>query len=241
MKYKIPHLLYVVLLLISIAITALTFFIKDLAWSTIVASVGAGGIASVGVAWLLDYRKTKIQAIENKARHEELMRQFIRIYRRLMSRVAGECYGLCDKDEKHSFEFWIQLISSNADYFPKEGQHSIKRRCTFISSTIESLQKQIEIFQSQSATLIYQDFPDLEQTLRFFEILWVHCWGTINQFEIENYKVFIDTTYILYLDFINEFPQYKDDLPDEYSINEAVQLLNEYGSHPKSKNESTRG
>ena len=241
MKYKIPHLLYVALLLISIAITALTFFIKDPAWSTIVASVGAGGIASVGVAWLLDYRKTKIQAIENKARHEELMRQFIRIYRRLMSNVASECYGLCSKDEQKSFHFWIQLLSSNVGCFPKEGQHSIKRRCTFISSTIESLQRQIEIFQSQSATLIYQDFPDLEQTLQFFELLWVHCWGTLKQLEIGNYKVFIDTTYILYLDFINEFPQYKDDLPDEYSINEAVQLLNEYGSHPKSKNESTRG
>ena len=240
MKYKIPHLLYVLLLLISIAITALTFFIKDPAWSTVVASVGAGGIASVGVAWLLDYRKTKIQAIENKARHEELMRQFIRIYRRLMSNVASECYGLCDKDEKHSFQFWIQLLSSNADYLPKEGQHSIKRRCTFISSTIESLQRQIEIFQSQSATLIYQDFPDLEQSLQFFELLQFHCWGTLKQLEMENYKVFIDTTYILYLDFINEFPQYKDDLPDEYSINEAVQLLNAHGSHPKNKNEPSK-
>ena len=54
--------------------------------------------------------------------------------------------------------------------------------------------------------MIYQDFPELEQTLQFFELLWVHCWGTIKQFETENYKVFIDTTYILYLDFINEFP-----------------------------------
>ena len=241
MKYKIPHLLYVLLLLISIAITALTFFIKDLAWSTVVASVGAGGIASVGVSWLLDYRKTKIQAIENKARHEELMRQFIRIYRRLMSRVASECYGLYGKDERHSFQFWIQLLSSNVDSLPKEGQHSIKRRCEFILSSVESLQKQIEIFQSQSATLIYQDFPDLEQTLQFFELLWVHCWGTLKRLETEDYKGFVDTTYILYLDFINEFPQYKNDLPDEYSINEAVQLLNEYGSHPKSKNESTKG
>ena len=241
MKYKIPHSLYIILLLISIAITALTFFIKDLAWSTVFASVGAGGIASVGVAWLLDYRKTKIQAIENKARHEELMRQFIRIYRRLMSNVASECNGLCSKDEQKSFLFWIQLLSSNVGNFPKEGQHAIKRRCTFILSSIESLQRQIEIFQSQSATLIYQDFPDLEQTLQFFEILWTHCWGTLKRLETEDYKGFVDTTYILYLDFINEFPQYKDDLPDEYFINEAVQLLNEYGSHPKSKNESTRG
>ena len=240
MKYKIPHLLYVLLLLISIAITALTFFIKDPAWSTIVASVGAGGIASVGVAWLLDYRKTKIQAIENKARHEELMRQFIRIYRRLMSRVARECYGLCGKDEQHSFQFWIELLSSKVNSFPKEGQHSIKRRCEFILGSVESLKRQIEIFQSQSATLIYQDFPDLEQTLQFFELLWVHCWGTIKQFETENYKVFIDTTYILYLDFINEFPQYKNDLPDEYSINEAEQLLNAHGSHPKNKNEPSK-
>ena len=241
MKYKIPHLLYAGLLLISIAITALTFIIKDPSWSTVVASVGAGGIASVGVAWLLDYRKTKIHAIEDKARHEELMRQFIRIYRRLMSKVASKCQGLFDKDEKHSFHFWIQLLSSNVDSLPKEGQHSIENRCTNILSSIESLQKQIEIFQSQSATLIYQDFPDLEQTLQFFEILWTHCWGTLKRLETEDYKGFVDTTYILYLDFINEFPQYKDDLPDEYSINEAVQLLNEYGSHPKSKNESTRG
>ena len=241
MKYKIPHLLYVLLLLISIVITALTFFIENPSWSTVVASVGAGGIASVVVAWLLDYRKTKIQAIENKARHEELMRQFIRIYRRLMSRVAGECYGLCDKDEKHSFQFWIQLLSSKVGSLPKEGQHSTKIRCAHILSSVESLQRQIEIFQSQSATLIYQDFPDLEPSLQFFELLQFHCWGTIKQFEMENYKVFIDTTYILYDDFINEFPQYKDDLFDKYSINEAIKLLNEYGSHPKNKDESAKG
>lgn len=241
MKYKIPHSLYIILLLISIAITALTFFIEDTSWSTVVASVGAGGIASVVVAWLLDYRKTKIQAIENKARHEELMQQFIRIYRRLMSRVASECYGLCEKDERHSFQFWIQLLSSKVDSLPKEGQHSTKNRCAHILSSVESLQRQIEIFQSQSATLIYQDFPDLEPSLQFFELLQFHCWGTIKQFETENYKVFIDTTYILYLDFINEFPQYKNDLPDEYSINEAIKLLNEYGSYPKNKDESAKG
>lgn len=241
MKYKIPHLLYVVLLLISLAITALTFFIENPSWSTVVASVGVGGIASVIVTWLLDYRKTKIQAIENKARHEELMRQFIRIYRRLMSCVASKCHGLCDKDEKHSFHFWIQLLSSKVDSLPKEGQHSTKNRCAHILSSVESLQRQIEIFQSQSATLIYQDFPDLEPSLQFFELLQFHCWGTIKQFETENYKVFIDTTYILYLDFINEFPQYKNDLPDEYSINEAIKLLNEYGSYPKNKDESAKG
>ena len=241
MKYRIPHWLYVLLLLISIIITALSFFINDSSWSTVVASVGAGGIASVVVAWLLEYRKTKIQAIENKARHEELMRQFIRIYRRLMSNVASECYGLCDKDEKHSFQFWIQLLSSKVDSLPKEGQHSTKNRCAHILSSVESLKRQIEIFQSQSATLIYQDFPDLEPSLQFFELLQFHCWGTIKQFETENYKVFIDTTYILYLDFINEFPQYKDDLFDKYSINEAIKLLNEYGSHPKNKDESAKG
>ena len=162
MKYKIPHKLYFSLLIASVAITALTFFIKDASWSAVVASVGAGGIASVIVAWLLDYRKTKIQAIENKARHEELMRQFIRIYRRLISNVASECYGLCDKDEKHPFHFWIQFLSSKVDSLPKEGQHSTKNRCAHILSSVESLKRQIEIFQSQSATLIYQVFPDLE-------------------------------------------------------------------------------
>lgn len=228
-------MLYFILLIASVSITALTFVIKDTSWSAVIASVGAGGIASVVVAWLLDYRKTKTQAIENKARHEELMSQFIRIYRRLMSRVASECYGICDKDEQHDFQFWIQLLSSKVASLPKEGQHSIERRCSFISGSVESLQRQIEIFQSQSATLIYQDFPELEQTLQFFEILWIHCWGTLKQFETENYKAFVDTTYILYTDFINEFPQYKDDLPDEYSINEAIQVLNAHCSHPKNK------
>lgn len=76
MKYKIPHLLYVCILLFSLAITALTFFIKDLAWSTVVASVGAGGIASVGVAWLLDYRKTKIQAILDRLKCFRVKKRF---------------------------------------------------------------------------------------------------------------------------------------------------------------------
>ena len=65
------------------------------------------------------------------------MRQFIRIYRRLMFRVAGECYGLCDKNEQHDFQFWIQLLSSKVDSLPKEGQHSIERRCAFILGSVE--------------------------------------------------------------------------------------------------------
>lgn len=217
MKYNTPHKTYVVLLLFSLILTGCTFLLRDNSWNTIVASVGAGGVASVCVAWLLDIRNTKIKAIENKRKTEEIMNQFVRIYRRMFWAAANECYGFSEKEECHSFQDWLSFLCLVSPSCPSEGQASIKKRCTRISGCIVSLQRQIEIFQSQSATLIFEEFPKIEQALPFFEMLWTHCWGTLKQLEAENYTAFCDTTYILYTDFINAFPQYQDRFPTEYS------------------------
>lgn len=217
MTYKISHKTYGFILAVFAIITSCILLIPEGIWITIVASIGTGGIASVCVAWLLDVRDTKIRTIENKRKYDDVMNQFVQIYLRMMWGVANQCYGYCEKDESRSFQNWLSLLGSLENVCPKEGQSSLKRRCAWLSGDIVSLQRQIDIFQSQSVTLIFYEFPEIERALRTFEILRVHCWGTLNQFESENYKAFCDTTYILYTDFINAFPQYKDRFPAEYS------------------------
>ncbi len=95
----------------------------------------------------------------------------------------------------------------------------MKTRCTRISGSIIALQRQIEIFQSQSATLVFSDFPQVEKSLQEFSLIWTHCWGTLKTLERENYSAFCDTTYILFTDFLNAFPTYRDCFPVEYSPN----------------------
>ncbi len=218
MKYNTPHGMYAILLVVSAIIASFTFFIQNGSWNAILASIGAGGIASAGVAWLIDIRDTKIQAMESKKKMQVIMFQFVQIYRRMFWVAANECYGYRKKNDARSFQAWLSLLSSIEPYCPKEGQTSMRVRCTRLSGCIVSLQRQIEIFQSQSATLVFEEFPDIEQSLHAFEILLVHCWGTLKLLEVENYKAFCDTTYILYTDFINAFPQYADRFPTEYSV-----------------------
>ncbi len=219
MKYKIPHITYMLLLLVSVSISCLTFIIRNNLWNTLIASIGAGGISSVCVAWMIDTRNTKIQMVENQNRIDEIMSQFIRIYHRLFESTVHECYGYYSENECRSFQDWLILLKSIEPNCPHEGQTSMKARCTQVSGSIVSLQRQIEIFQLQSATLIFQEFPDIEQTLKDFEILWIHCWGTLKLLESNKYSEFCDTTCILYTDFTKAFPQYQHCFPSEYSIN----------------------
>lgn len=219
MRYKTPHKTYMLLLVVSLIITGCTFLAKEKTLNAIIASLGAGGIASVCVAWLLDIRNTKLLTIDSKRKTEEIMNQFVRIYRRLMWDVANECYGFRNKGESKSFRAWLSFLLSIENDCPTEGQQSMKTRCNRISSNIVLLQRQIEIFRSQSATLIFEGFPKIEQALSDLELIWVHCCGTIKLLEAEDYKAFCDTTFILYTDFICAFSQYRDRFPDSYSVN----------------------
>ncbi len=218
MKYSIPRRTYVILLIISFVITAVTFVVQDDQWEAIITSLGAGGIASVCVAWLLDVRNAKIRTIENKRKKDELMDQFVRIYRKMMMNAAYACYGYETEGEEKTFRQWLSLLGSIAPFCPEEGQASIKRRCAHVLSSIIALQNQIEIFQSQSVTLVFEDFPELQKALSDLNVIWIHIWGTMKLLESENYKAFCDTTYILYSDFIKAFPQYQESFPEKYSI-----------------------
>ncbi len=112
MKYNPPHRTYILMLVISLAVTSCTFLIHNDSWKTIVASIGAGGIASVGVAWMLDIRSSKIRAIEDNRKNEIIMNQFVGIYRRLMWVTANECYGFYEENENRSFQSWLSLLST---------------------------------------------------------------------------------------------------------------------------------
>lgn len=218
MSNKIPNKSYIILLSISVVITFCSFFVQESRWNTIVASIGASGIASVCVAWLIDARATKIRVIDNKAKADELMNQFVRIYRRLLWVTANECYGYFCRDECRSFQSWLSLLCSLESVSSKEGQKSMRTRCLRVSANLENLQRQIEIFRSQNATLIFAEFPNYEQALEALDTIWIHCWGTLKCLETENYKAFCETTYIIFTDFINAFPQYKNHFPVEYSV-----------------------
>lgn len=228
MKYKIPILTYIVMLLFFLLITLCTLFIINDSLNMILVSIGAGGIASALVALILDIRNTRIRKIEDQRRYDEIINQFVRIYFRMMSSTAHVCSSFCDKEEYHSFQNWLSLLSLKSLSFPKQGLNSMERHCNGISGAIVSLQRQIESFQSQTTTLIFGDFPNLERTQQELELLWIHCWGTLKMLENKDYKGFCETTYILYTDFINAFPQYQNRFPAEYSI-ESIEKLSSTG------------
>ena len=89
-----------------------------------------------------------------------------------------------------------------------------QRRCERLSGNLVALQKYIDNFQAQSATLILNGFPGIEDILAFFELQHLHAWGSLKQLEDGNYKVFCDTTYILYKEFLDKFPQYRTEFPE---------------------------
>lgn len=219
---KTPHLYYAFLLLISIAVTACSFFVCSDVWNTIIVSIGSGGIASVCVAWLIDIRNTRVQNIANRQKYDTIMAQFVIIFRRLMGNAANECYGFSQKNEEHSFQEWLTLLSSIKPT-GNNPQQSLATRCYRISGSITALQNQIDYFRNQSATLVFEGFPNISDTLQFFDVMWAHCWGTLKTLETSNYNAFCETTFILYKEFIDFFPQYKDQFPDCYSVSSISQ------------------
>ena len=153
MKSKVPHLLYITLLAVFFIITGSSFFISCSRWNNIVVGIGSGGIASVIVAWLIDFRNNKKQEIESKAKYEAIIMQFVDIYKRLLWVTANEC-NISIEGEEWSFYDWLQFLKDIASNCPKDGQQSMNTRCSRISSNIVLLQEQIKTFQLQSVTLI---------------------------------------------------------------------------------------
>lgn len=219
------HYVYFILLVVSCAVVSTSFWISETSWNAIVMSIGCGGIASVLVAWLIDWRTCCYRNAENKKKFEIILRQYAKIYRRLVWIAVNECHGLYHDNEKRSLEEWLTILSDKKRYvdIPTK-QSSMQRRCERLSGNVIAIQKFIEDFQAQSANFILNDLPDIQNILTFFEIQHVHAWGTLKQLEDGNYKVFSETTYILYKEFLEQFPQYKSEFPEKYNRN----LLNEW-------------
>ena len=211
------HGLYFCLLVLSIVIVLLSFCSPS-PWDTIIMSIGCGGVASVMVAWLIDWQNHRNIKEENKKKFDIILRQYVKIYRRLVWSTINECYGLYQDHEERSLEEWLAILSDEKRYVNMETKHStMQRRCERLSGNLIALQKYIENFQVQSANLILNDFPDIENILTFFEIQHAHAWGSLKQLEDENYKNFCDTTFIIYKEFKEQFPQYHSEFPDKYS------------------------
>lgn len=212
------HCLYLTLLAMSVAAVLLSLHISSISWNAIIMSVGCGGIASVMVAWLIDVQNHRNIKAENEKRFEAILRQYIKLYRRLVWTTVNECYGLYTDNEERSLEEWLTLLSNEKAYPNATASYStMQRRCQRVSGNIVALQKYIENFQIQSATLILNDFPGIEDILAFFELQYIHAWGTLKQLESDNYTHFCGTTYVLYKEFLEKFPQYQAEFSERYS------------------------
>ena len=213
---KPMHYVYFILLVVSCAVVSTSFCVSAASWNAIFMSIGCGGIASVLVAWLIDWRNCRDKNAENKKKFEIILRQYVKLYRRLIWVAENECHGLYNDDRERSLQEWLSMLTDEAKYTPLH-HPTMQRRCERLSGILVSLQKSIEDFQAQSATLILSDFPEIEDVLAFFELQHVHAWGSLKQLEDGNYKIFSDTTYILYKEFLEKFPQYKSEFPEKYN------------------------
>lgn len=215
---KSVHFLYLTLLAMSVAVVLLSLHISSMSWNAIIMSVGCGGTASVMVAWLIDVQNHRNIRAENEKRFEAILRQYVKLYRRLVWTIINECYGLYKDSEERSLEEWLMLLSNEKAYPNAPACYStMQRRCERVSGNIVALQKYIENFQIQSATLILNDFPGIEDILAFFEVQHIHAWGTLEQLESGNYMHFCGTTYVLYKEFLEKFPQYQTEFSERYS------------------------
>ncbi len=212
---KSMTVLYLILFALSCIIVLCSFLISNESWNTIMVSIGCGGIASVFVAWLIDWQNYRNRKIENEKKFEMILQRYVNIYRRLVWTTINECHGLYQKDERHNLREWLSILSDETRYSQFQ-KVSMERRCERLSANLYVIRKYIEEFQGQSATLILNDYPRIEEILSFFETQQVHIWGSLKQLEDGNYTIFCDTVYILYNEFLEKFPEYKSEFSEQY-------------------------
>ncbi len=209
------NLKYIVLFVFSLLVICVSVFLPlgdEL--SVIIQGIGAGGVSSVFVAWMIDWRTYLEKKAEDKNKCENILRQYVLLFQRLCWTAANECYGLYQDNTPRSLKQWLNILCDADNY---KDQNQMQKRCVRVSSNVIEIQKFAEQFISQSATLIMSDYPNINKLLDFFKVHSVHCWGTLAQLEHDNCKAFCDTIYILYEEFQKQFPQYIDQFPEEYT------------------------
>lgn len=215
---KTNHTIYISLLVGAILVTACSaWFSSTSIWFTIVVSIGCGGVSSVLTAWVIDWRNYHASQKENSIKYKRILRRYVSLYLRLLWNTSNESYGLTDTSVERSFKEWLDLVGNEKNYQYVDSHGTIKRRCERIAGCVQQLNDFLVEFSSQSATLIMSDFPKIEKILDFFEVQQTHCWGTLKQLEIGEYKFFCETTFILFREFLDFFPEYKPLFPEKYS------------------------
>lgn len=212
---KRMHILYLVLFLASCAIVFISLYITNESWKTIIVSIGCGGIASVLIAWLIDWQNRRNIKVENELKFKKILKSYSYIYHRLILTTINECHGLYQINEKHSFKEWLMILSDENRY-SQLSTPTMKKRCERISANLIEIQKYIENFEIQCVTLIMNDFPRIEEILKFFKAQHLHAEGSLILLKCGNYKEFCATTHILYKEFLDEFPQCKLEFADQY-------------------------
>lgn len=214
---KSMFLLYGMLAAFSVAVVLLSLLIPSPTWNAIVMSIGSGGFASSIVAWLIDLLNQHNKKKEDEKKFEIILEQYVKLYRRLVWTTVNECYDLYHDNNKRNLYEWLSMLSDESRYKNVlRPQETMQRRCEYIYGTLVALQRFIENFQVQSATLILNNFPEIESILSFFELQHIYAWGSIKQYESGQYKDFCMTTHILYKKFIEKFPQYQNEFTDAY-------------------------
>ena len=217
---KPAHVIYASLFIISVGITTLSQFSNDNFLYTVLLSIGCGGIASVSIAWLIDIRNYRQTKKENACKFSLVMDEYVQLYRRLLFVTVNECHGLYHGKEERSFKEWLEVLCDETRYSP-HSTPTMARRCECLSGTVRAIQEFLERFHSQSAVLILGGYPNIDKILKFFAAQHIHCWGTLNQLSMGNYKVFCETTYILYTEFAEMFPEHSKEFPKKYNIETA--------------------
>lgn len=164
---KPAHRLYALLLITSIGITALAALPHGTFWTTVLLSIGCGGIASVGVTWLLSIRDFRALKKENAYKFACILEQYVYLFKRLLFVAANECHGLCHDQTERPFRDWLTMLCDEKnDHGTSKSDTDMARRCERLSGTIEEIQKFIERFQAQSASLILSGYPNIDEILR---------------------------------------------------------------------------
>lgn len=205
------------LLISAVVLTVFSTFLESAIFSTILLSIGCGGIASVCIAWLTDIRNYYQTQKENQCKFELIKEEYIQLYKELLYWAVSECHGLYHDQEKRSFDEWLSILSDENRY-RYQTVDTIQRRCESLGRKISEIQSFIDRFNAQSAVLILSGFPNIQKIKRFFYIQHLHCRGTLNLLEGSYYKDFCLTAYVLYKEFIQNFPEFKNEFPEKYNI-----------------------
>ena len=99
---KPAHGLYIKLFIVAVVLTGTSLLPIGNFFSTVLLSIGCGGIASVIIAWLVDIRNYRLTRKENEYKFSLIMEECVHLYKDLLFVAVNECHGLYHDKEKRT-------------------------------------------------------------------------------------------------------------------------------------------